>query len=575
MWKKVQETVLLLFIFLLPLKFTQTLGIPGSPAFYWGDFFSLLYMGWSPHVFALTAGILLSSYVLTEGFRRKQASVQMLLWLLLAFVSLAGCLRASCWEYVRQTVDVLFGLSCFAGALHLAVQEDKEKAEPFLNKIITSAVCSAAITVFYGWDQLLTGLQAVRDYVEAYQLSGTFSNALNNQILSNRIYGTFQLCNTYAGYLAALLPFLIQFTLERVPLTKPAKWLTGGMICILVGVPLVMTGSRGALLSLGVGVFFTAFFLTKKKKLMITGAVLTGLLMAVLIVCWRGAGSMIFRLDYDWAAFRMMLEHPFSGTGWGDFFHEYPGKKLLHNDEAPHSPHNLVLFFGSQCGVIGFLLAGMISFYPLYRGFRKLKQQDGGIDWHLAALLTSLTILTFDAQLEVGIESPAYACTQILLSTLVLHRTGQGNQTVLLKKQLPPFRHAGLILLAGLAIGTAAIEIGREKKYAALFEKVYPQFSRTPDVVPKPEEIRRAYAEAPQDSPFVHLVMTSFLERNGQFSAALRAIDLSAQLAPEDTGIKRRRLRLLRLTGSDPAAIEAERESILKADPNNPDNSGL
>ncbi len=574
MWKKVQETVLLLFIFLLPLKFTQTLGIPGSPAFYWGDFFSLIYMGWSPHIFALTAGILLSSYVLTEGFRRRQASLQMLFWVLLAFVSLAGCLRASCWEYVRQ-VDVLFGFACFAGALHLAIQADKEKAEHLPNKIITVMVCSAAIAVLHGWDQILTGLQAVRDYVEAYQLSGTFSNALNNQILSNRIYGTFQLCNTYAGYLAALLPLLIYFALNRIPLTKPAKWLTGGIICILTGVPLVMTGSRGALLSLGVGVFFTAFFLTKKKKLMVAGAVLTGLLMAVLIVCWRGAGSMIFRLDYDWAAFRMMLEHPFAGTGWGDFFHEYPGKKLLHNDEAPHSPHNLLLFFGSQCGVIGFLAAGMVSFYPLCRGFRKLKQQETGIDWHLAALLTSLTILTFDALLEVGIESPAYACTLILLAMLTLHRTGLEDQTVILKKQIPPFRHAGLILLAGLTIGTAAIEIGREKKYAALFEKIHPQFSRTPDVMPKPEEIRRTYAEAPQDSPFVHLVMASFLERNGQFTAALRTLDRAVQFAPEDVGIKRRRLRLLKRTGSDPAAIDAERKNILEADPNNPDNSGL
>ncbi len=573
MWKKVLESTLLVFTFLLPLKFTHALGMPGVPASYWGDFFSLIYTGWSPHIFALISGLLFAAYALSTGFRQKKASVQMLLWVLLAFASLAGCLRASCREYVRQTVDVLFGLSCFAGALHLAVEND----ENILKKLRTVMATGAVLTVWSGWDQILTGLQAVRDYVASNQLDSTFSESMNRQIMSNRIYGTFQLSNTYAGYLAAFLPFLILTVLEQRNLTGAAKWTLLGFVAAAVCVPLVMTGSRGALLSLGIGSFFTAFFIVRRKKLLLTCAVAAACVLTGLILFWRGANSMIFRLDYDWAAFRMMLEHPFSGTGWGDFFHEYLGKKLLHNDESPHSPHNLVLFFGSQCGIAGFLIAAAISFYPLYRGFRKLKR-DGleNADYRLAALLAALLTLTVDAQLEVGIESPAYAATLILFSTLVLRRTKEADQTILLHWKVPPFRHIGIgIIIAGLTIAAAAVEIRREKAYANLFEHVYPQFSRNPAQKPHPADIRKAYSAAPQDSPFVHLTMAAWLERTGQYPAAIQAVSLAVELSPEDTGARRHRLNLLLRTGSDPDTAENDRNFILNADPGNPQNKWI
>ncbi len=573
MQKKIRETALLLFIFLLPLKFTKTLDVPGTPASYWGDFFSLIYTGWSPHIFALVSGILLCWHALAAGFRRSRASVQLLLWLALAAAVLAGCVQASCREYVRQTVDVLFGLVCFAGTLHLALEDDESGT--LAERICTAVAGGAVITVLSGWDQLLTGLEAVRAYVAEHQLEETLSFEVNRQLLSSRIFGTFQLCNTYAGYLAAMLPFLLYPVWRRIPQKwkMPAVCLTALSVCV----PLVMTGSRGALLSLGAGLFFTSFFLVRQKRyrvILSAGAVCAGLAMLLLVLFWRGAESVIFRLDYDWAALRMMLAHPFTGTGWGDFLHEYPGLKILHNDEAPHSPHNLILFFGSQCGTAGFLLAAAISFYPLYRGFRSLKRNGGG-NLFLAALTASLLILTVDAQLEVGIESPAYACTLILFSMLILHRTKEGDRTVLFQKQLPPFRHIVLFLLSGLTVWIAWIEIRREYAFAALYEAVYPQFSRTPEQSVPPEQIRKLYNAAPQDSPFVHLTMASRLEAEGNYHTAQRLLFRAIRLSPADAGIRRWHLRLLRLTGAPASVIQEETECILLLDPNNPENQTL
>ena len=37
-WKRITDSLLLIFTVLLPLKFTHALGIPAVPASYWGDF---------------------------------------------------------------------------------------------------------------------------------------------------------------------------------------------------------------------------------------------------------------------------------------------------------------------------------------------------------------------------------------------------------------------------------------------------------------------------------------------------------------------------------------------------------
>lgn len=584
-WKRITDSLLLIFTVLLPLKFTHALGIPAVPASYWGDFFSLIHTGWSPHIFALVSGCLLTVSVLQDGFRRKQSSMQLTLWMLLAFTSLAGCVRASALEYVRQTLDVIFGLACFAGTVFLAIRRD----ETFAEKLKVAMAAGVVLCAISGWNQIAGSMEDVREYVKEKQLDSAFSDAMNRQIASNRIYGTFQLSNTYAGYLAAFLPLLVWLVVrwagKHVKPERPAQWLLGIISGAMILVPMIMTGSRGAILSLTAGLFTVLFLVgnSRQRKYLAAGGVFAAAGITLLIIFWRGAESLIFRLDYDFAALKMMLEHPFTGTGWGDFFHEYPAKKLLINDETPHSPHNLVLFFGSQSGLMGFLLAAALPLWPLYRGIKALlerKKEDNGM-WtertvRLGILTASMMILTIDAMLEVGIESPAYATALILFSSLIFAETGIPELTPFRHWKLPPVRHAAL---AVVAIGTAAAagyEICREKAFSELYETVYPQFSRNAELkAPHPQLVLQKYRNAPQDSPFVHLTMAAYLEMTGNDQSAIKTVEKAIILAPEDISAHRRRHRLLKKINADSGDVRKELNWILNADPNNPANQKL
>lgn len=345
----------------------------------------------------------------------------------------------------------------------------------------------------------------------------------------------------------------------------------GGLILLLFAIPLWRTGSRGAVLTLFAGVFAVLFVLfhTRKARLILTGcgviAAAAGICMVIFV---RGAESMIFRFDYALAACKMMFAHPFTGTGWGDFFTDYPRLKLLSNDETPHSPHNLVLFFGSQCGLAGFLAALALLAVPLFAGFRKvlrMRKESGLTDETLlaAGLLGSLTVISLNSLIEVGIEVPAYAALLILLSALLCCRNGQ---TTTPKRQLLTVLPVGIFAL--LTLICSLCEMKREAAFADLYIKSSPVYTRNLNA----GAIRKAYLAAPQDSPYVHRTMANYLAGTGQPAAAKICLDKALELAPEQIGTRRFRAQLCAVLGLD---TKDDVAYILRHDPQNPENRKL
>ena len=320
-----------------------------------------------------------------------------------------------------------------------------------------------------------------------------------------------------------------------------------------------MTGSRGALLSLAAGVFAVLFPLLKSRRarLVFAGCAAAALASFVLLVVLRrGADSAVFRLDYWLAAFRMMLAHPFAGTGWGDFYHEYPALKLLLNDELPHSPHNLPLFFGSQCGIAGFLAALALIGWPLVIAFRRLAGATPEKRLFTAALTASLCVITLDSLLEVGIECPAFAGLMILLSAAVLHRDGPAEA-------IRP-RYALPALLPVLAvILLASVEIRREAAFAVFYETAHPMFSRNGTEKPSETDLRTAFEKAREAAPSNPFVYAEMARRTGDPHEGRLLISQAIRLAPAETGFYRTRIRM----GTSPDETESDRLRLRQLDP--------
>lgn len=568
--KKLQtilEWALLLFTALLGLKFTHSAGTPEIPAFYGSDAASIFYGTASSFLFVfLSALLLLFSLILN-----RKLNIPSLLWLAAVLCSLPGIVNASTPEVVRQTLPYLAGLGCFATAVNLQLEKDSALGK----KLIIAILTGGALALLHGWYQMLSGMNELEEFVAEQGLAQQLDETMLRQIASDRLYGPFQLCNTFGGYLAALLPLALTAAVlwakNKVQPPRPAMLILGGLILLLFAVPLWRTGSRGAVLTLFAGVFAVLFVLfhTRKARLILAGcgviAAAAGICMVIFV---RGAESMIFRFDYALAACKMMFAHPFTGTGWGDFFTDYPGLKLLSNDETPHSPHNLVLFFGSQCGLAGFLAALALLAVPLSAGFRKvlrMRKESGLTDETLlaAGLLGSLTVISLNSLIEVGIEVPAYAALLILLSALLCCRNGQ---TTTPKRQLLTVLPVGIFAL--LTLICSLCEMKREAAFADLYIKSSPVYTRNLNA----GAIRKAYLAAPQDSPYVHRTMANYLAGTGQPAAAKVCLDKALELAPEQIGTRRFRAQLCAVLGLD---TKDDVAYILRHDPQNPENRNL
>lgn len=569
--KKLQtilEWALLLFIALLGLKFTHSAGTPEIPAFYESDAASIFYGTASSFLFVfLSALLLLFSLILN-----RRLNTPSLLWLAAVFCSLPGIVNASTPEMVRQTLTYLAGLGCLAAAVNLQL----EKNPALGKKLIIALLTGGALVLLHGWHQMLSGMNELEEFVAEQGLAQQLDETMLRQIASDRLYGPFQLCNTFGGYLAALFPLALTVAIlwakNKVKPPRPAMLILGGVVLLLFAIPLWQTGSRGAVLTLFAGIFAVLFILfpTKKARFILAGCgVITAAAGICMVIFVRGAESMIFRFDYALAACKMMFAHPFTGTGWGDFFTDYPGLKLLFNDEKPHSPHNLVLFFGSQCGLAGFLAALALLAVPLFAGFRKvfrMRKESGLTDETLlaAGLLGSLTVISLNSLIEVGIEVPAYAALLILLSALLCCRNGQTATTP--QRQLLTTLPVGIFAL--LTLICSLYEMKREAAFADLYIKSSPVYTQNLNA----GAIRKAYLSAPQDSPYVHRTMANYLAGTGQPAAVKVCLDKALELAPEQIGTRRMRVQLCAVLGLD---TKKDVAYILQHDPRNPENRKL
>lgn len=603
--QKILSFIVFVFTALLPLKFTHMAGVPEIPPSWHFDFLSLLFSVYSPFLFTFFSGSLLflllgETLISRRPFRFRGGALLWILWSLTLLAGAAGIRNASCADASRQIMAYLAGLSGFTGCVFLFLNTGKNAARVLCGALLTGSVL-AAFSVLY---QYFSGLDELRGYVADQGLAPALSPSMLRQLASDRLFGSFPLSNTCGGYLAAfLIPAVLlawHWAGKHVTPERPAQFLAAVFVFLFFGFPLWRTGSRGALLALFAGLLIVCVpplivrgWFRGWRSFLSLGAIILLLSGFLLIVkSGRGFGSMFYRLDYDFAALKMMLEHPFCGTGWGDFFHDYPHLKELCNNEYPHSPHNLLLFFGAQCGIAGFLAALALLFFPLFTGVKTLFRRLNGVSpengendcaiFRLCAVLSLLTVLSADSLVEVGIESPAFAAALATAGFLVLHESGSGaagKETILPAGPVSQLLLCVLLFLTALAATVLSVPVIRgEAAYARLYETVNPRFSSSgadagtldPELVEA--EFRIASAGVP-GNPFVFWTAAGFYASRGDFVRAESLISEAVLLSPEESGFYKGRAlcRVRRLGGVADSAVRADLEMMLRLSPCDPE----
>lgn len=263
--------------------------------------------------------------------------------------------------------------------------------------ITAAALLVAIVNICQTREQLLivvggaiAGLLAASAQGVYQQIFGVFSTLgfeANGQNL-NRIQGSFGHPNSYAGYLAILMPVAAMVALTR---ELPGRLRLLGAVALGLAVPaLIYSYSRGALASLIAGVLIWLLITRPKTALGVGFAVV--LIAAVATPAtvrerFSNSGGTSLRTDVANSAVDIYSGHPYAGVGIGNFqvayeahnFSEFPGqRRLFHNQQllVPTAAPSQYLNTLTEQGILGLVALAIFTLQTVILSYRVSKSRD-------------------------------------------------------------------------------------------------------------------------------------------------------------------------------------------------------
>lgn len=574
----VAEALALVFVFLLPLKFGSIVGIPDITMIYWREWFPLVLSPWPPALLAPFAALLLLTVVLfvPKSPRWTWNGNQALLWLAFAGSGTLGAFAENTVvNYPMHMIPYGFGLACSALAFAMLLDNRPE----FGSRLLGAVALGAVFSLYSGLSQYISGFDATLEQLRKMEAEGMyFHNNMKLRLSEQRISADFSACNAYAGYLLLATPVLVAWLWKAGARVNPpllSRCLFAIPALLISGYVLLKTGSRGAVLAGGVALFVSLLALKLPRKIRwgVLALIPVGAgAFALMLALGRGVKSMIFRFDYFQTAFRMMLESPWIGKGWGGFFQHYLTMKLLENDEAPKSPHNLLLTPGSQAGVLAFLLMLVlvgIVFWFCIRYFRRHTFRELFPDGQViqTAAVYGLIAWGIHSMMEVSYETPASMTLAIVYGMILC--TLRENRLENTSEPPHPRIWKTTLLLASVCAVICTLATSRplirfELAYEHLTNLQDPRFSLQ-KIPAEPGAILQAAEECDRiapASPFQCRAVCAYFASRQDWSRAEEFLDEAIRRAPSLAALHFQRYRLL---SRDPGRFPEALRSLKKA----------
>lgn len=579
--------IAVILTFLLPIKFGMIAGTPEVAFSIPGNLMRLAFFTWPPSLFYLASALLLLGVTIfcpTPEIKNLKMPTSLIAftWVLLLLTSLAGAVNASVYDFVFLQIIHFSGIACFAIAIMRLIQIRPEIKIWLLNAIVASTI----LTALMGLNQYISGFKATLDYVYKQEIETGIkvSSGMQNRLMQTRIFGPFSICNSLAAHLIITIPLCLWAILKNISTLKTVVAVSGAyallmlvfaeihpflfFICIFIVLAVTLliiirgnkknfkyimpaglifsalllffilryTNSRGGMIAFAFSMLFLLFLAPLNKKL----RMLFGLLIAVVTVPFifsdifaRSLSSMEVRFDYFLSALKIFKSHPFFGTGWGDFFHEYTTIKTFPGSEAPHTPHNFILSFASQTGILGFTAAVLVISAPFWFYFRD--RQKYSFNWKNAIIITGWSAWGIHSLVDFNIQVCGTVATGIVMLMLLDLKTPDKE-----KDESNSYRKTKIlwyIPLLILSFSTIFFAIDRLKynseftilsdlckpkqKTKASFEEIEIQLKRTQQIMPQ--------------SPFPYINAGAYALYLGEWARAemyyLKAVKLSPERA--------------------------------------------
>jgi len=434
--------------------------------------------------------------------------------LLLFLGSLPGILNASVQDFVYLQLIHFAGIAAFTTSIFIIIKKRPQSKIYFLNAIAASTVL---ITII-GMQQYFSGFQETLDYIRAQEIKTGVKvpSGVMNRLLQTRIYSTFSLCNSLAAHLILTVPLTL-FAILKYPSTLKTTYAAAClyyifyismnmnlnttfmvMITTVIALSCVMihkyadnkfkllrwivffpistsfifvfrhTGSRAAMLASAIGILFIIFSSKIKNSIKYILGIVSICCCAYIFftdIFLRSLSSMEIRFDYYAVALKMFFSHPLLGAGWGDFFHTYTRLKHFPGTEAPHTPHNFILSFASQCGIIGLIVSIIVLIFPFYiyiqfknlkldsRGKTKMPRMDG--EFFNIVITSGWLAWCVHSLIDLNFQVPATVATAFIMILFLTPPSSfkeSGKFSLKIKGQLKKTVKVLLLIFSGILI---------------------------------------------------------------------------------------------------------------------------
>ena len=378
------------------LKFGSFSGLPEHPVHYPDQLWEYLLVPFPPPAFAILGGAALLFSLFGRNPERGclATAAERGAWLLGAGVALAalpGAINAPTPFLVKHLFNHYFGMGAWIVAVGIHFSDHPEKFPRFCH----FAVVGVLLTVAAGIYQYFWGFAETREWIAAEIAAGkSISPLVLARANDTRIFATVNTPGALAGVILLTLPLMAITTAGWGQQLDPAKISIPLLVGITVGATAAVglaTKSRTAFASALI-VALAAGLLSRRprrQKFLWSGAALIVIISGALYIQWRGRGfaSLTERLDYCRTGIIMAAETPLSGHGWESFQTRHRQLRCSSVVESARDPHNIILAFASQCGVIPGLIVAAGLLYTLINLYRRRKNSRyaTAIFWGFAA----------------------------------------------------------------------------------------------------------------------------------------------------------------------------------------------
>lgn len=270
-----------------------------------------------------------------------------------------------------------------------------------------------------GGATLVICVVALRQYFTGFAETATMlpefpgaAPAVAAKLAARRVFGTLVSPNALAGFLVVAAGPTLAWIWHRARSWRAEiKWLALALATGLMLGCLVLTGSRGGLMALGVAVVAVVVCRQSRRMLLLAGLGIAVVAVAAQVsgrARWGGE-SVAARWDYWQGAARIIRDHPWRGTGPGTFGSVYPMYKTATTEEA-QTVHNNFLQMWSDSGVVAFVVFAALWSVALRDAYRRLRQRPDPVALALASSLTGWVahgLVDFDLYAP-GVALPAF-----------------------------------------------------------------------------------------------------------------------------------------------------------------------